>query len=174
LGDPANEIGFRIERARIEAGGLPGVYLSIGSAPANTVTFVDVPPDRPFAYCYRVVAFNEAGEATSNVVIAHFGPYVTGHSLDVDSGVSATDQITNDTTPALTFVFDKAVFGTDAAVTVTGPGGGTVTPDSIAGWGHRHADHRVYHGPDRPGPVHGEARRDDAERRHRNRGQPAE
>ena len=134
-GNPANEVGYRIERAQIQPNGQPDTYINLGSALANATDFIDGTFDPAFAYRYRVIAFNAAGDSTSNVVIAGLPPFVTSYSLVADTGLSSTDQITNDTTPALTFVFNKVVLGTNAAVTVTRPGGATVTPNSIVGWG---------------------------------------
>ena len=90
LGNPANEVGFRVERAPIEPVGLPGVYVPIGSAPANTTSFVDSTLNPLLGYAYRVVAFNAAGEATSNVVAFttdNLAPVVTGFALSTDQDV---------------------------------------------------------------------------------------
>lgn len=64
-GDPANEIGFRIERAA----GLTDPLTSIGSALANTTTFNDAATTAATRYRYRVVAYNAAGESPSNTVL---------------------------------------------------------------------------------------------------------
>jgi FtsP/CotA-like multicopper oxidase with cupredoxin domain len=66
LGNPANEVGFRIERAVTGPGGVPGVYIPLGTAPANSTTFVDTTLNPLVGYTYRVVAFNAAGETLSN------------------------------------------------------------------------------------------------------------
>ena len=59
LGDPANEIGFRIERV-IDSD--PPVVL--GTTPlANATTFTDTPP--PGLATYSVIAFNAAGDSPS-------------------------------------------------------------------------------------------------------------
>lgn len=64
LGNPENEIGFRIERA-VVTGGVTGTYAVVGAALANQTTYVDTPPDPAKSYRYRVVAYNAAGSATS-------------------------------------------------------------------------------------------------------------
>jgi len=63
------------------------------------------------------------------------GPSVGTYTLATDTGASASDQITSDNTPQLTYAFDEVVNGTDAAVTVAGSSGTAITPIAIAGWG---------------------------------------
>lgn len=85
LGNPANEIGFRIERAVINAQGNPGTYTQIGTALANSTSYTDT-PTASNNYSYQVVAYNAAGisasppssmnvtiTATSNVVALKTG-----------------------------------------------------------------------------------------------------
>ncbi|MEW6441688.1 MAG: multicopper oxidase domain-containing protein [bacterium] len=62
-GDPAAEVGYRIERA---AG--TGAFEPIGSALANATTFADHGTAADTSYQYRVVAFNAAGDSVSNTV----------------------------------------------------------------------------------------------------------
>jgi FtsP/CotA-like multicopper oxidase with cupredoxin domain len=64
-GNPANEIGFWIERAEV-TGGVPGTYATIGHALANQITYGDTTAAIGTMFSYRVVAYNEAGDATSN------------------------------------------------------------------------------------------------------------
>ncbi|MFA6177355.1 MAG: multicopper oxidase domain-containing protein [Candidatus Paceibacterota bacterium] len=64
LGNPANEVGFRVERA-IVTGGNPGIYTEIGKGIANSTTFTDTAIASSTTYSYRVVAFNAAGDASS-------------------------------------------------------------------------------------------------------------
>ncbi len=63
LGNPANEIGFRIERA---VNG--GAFSAIGTALANATSISDGAVSPGSDYAWRVVAFNVAGETPSNVV----------------------------------------------------------------------------------------------------------
>ncbi|HBO44685.1 MAG TPA: hypothetical protein DD670_12285, partial [Planctomycetaceae bacterium] len=55
--------------------------------------------------------------------------------LTDDTGLSAYDRITYDTTPELTFAFNEPVFGQDADVTVLDPNLNPLAPDSVTGWG---------------------------------------
>ncbi len=61
-GDPAAEIGYRIERAV----GV-GEFTTLGTALANATGFTDNSTVAGTAYQYRVVAFNAAGDSTSNI-----------------------------------------------------------------------------------------------------------
>lgn len=63
-GNPANEIGFRIERAT----GTNGTFTVIGTALANTTSYNDTNIDPGIPYRYRVIAFNAAGDSPSNTV----------------------------------------------------------------------------------------------------------
>ncbi len=63
LGNPANEIGFRIERATGA-----GAFATIGTALANSTAYTDTTIAAGTAYRYRVVAFNAAGDSTSNII----------------------------------------------------------------------------------------------------------
>ncbi|MDP4090184.1 MAG: laccase, partial [Bacillota bacterium] len=67
LGNPANEIGFRIERATV-ANGKAGPYKQIGTALANATTYVDATASQSAVYSYRVVSYNATGTALSNAV----------------------------------------------------------------------------------------------------------
>jgi FtsP/CotA-like multicopper oxidase with cupredoxin domain len=69
LGNPANEIGFRIERAPV-IGGVVGTYAAIGNALANTTAYSDATAVVGNLYSYRVVAYNAAGDSPSNTVVA--------------------------------------------------------------------------------------------------------
>ena len=79
-------------------------------------------------------AFNGGANATRTFTLDTTQPAATGYSLADDTGVSASDQITSDTTPVLTFNFSEPIDGTNAAVTVSNSMG-PVTPDLITGWG---------------------------------------
>ena len=62
LGNPANEIGFRIER---EDTGSPG-FAILTTALANQTTYSDASVLSGHTYRYRVVAFNAAGSSASD------------------------------------------------------------------------------------------------------------
>ncbi len=72
-GNPANEIGFRVERA-VVTGSVPGAYSIIGSALANQTSYVDSTTLVGVVYDYRVVAYNAAGDSVSNVVMVGMAP----------------------------------------------------------------------------------------------------
>ncbi len=65
--DRTAEVGYRIERAPV-SNGTVGAYATIGTALANVTTFGTTPPDPALTYAYRVVAWNAAGDSSSNEV----------------------------------------------------------------------------------------------------------
>ena len=92
-GNLSNEVGYRIDRARL-VNGLPSTYKTIGMALANATTFSDTTIALGQAYNYRVSAFNAAGEVRSNALaIVPAGPVapvltgaiVNGAYLDAES-----------------------------------------------------------------------------------------
>jgi len=62
-GNPANEIGFRIER---RTGTEP--WVRIGSALANATAYSDTAIAYDATYRYRVIAFNAAGDSPSSII----------------------------------------------------------------------------------------------------------
>ena len=94
-GNPANEVGYRIERAPASGG---GIFAPIGTALANAITFSDTITSAP--YYYRVIAFNAAGETVSNTVTT--GPPLAPTNLtaqlpfDNRVNLSWTDNATNE------------------------------------------------------------------------------
>ncbi|MBI5232075.1 MAG: multicopper oxidase domain-containing protein [Coriobacteriales bacterium] len=67
MGNPDNEIGFRVERATLSASGV-GPYSVIANALANATSYTDDSANPTGSYKYRVVAFNAAGDKASNVL----------------------------------------------------------------------------------------------------------
>jgi hypothetical protein len=67
LGNTANEVGFKIQRATV-TGGNPGPYSIIDTAPANVITYIDGTAAVGTTYSYMVTAWNNAGSANSNAV----------------------------------------------------------------------------------------------------------
>ena len=63
LGNPANEIGFLIQRA---TGATGGTFAQIGTALANATTYADATAASGTTYRYRVIAYNAAGSSVSN------------------------------------------------------------------------------------------------------------
>ncbi len=84
LGNPKNEIGFRIERAAVGTNGQIGAWTQVGSALANATTFIDAPPVATTTYQYRVVAYNVSGERASLAVTAY--PPGGGKTVRVSNG----------------------------------------------------------------------------------------
>jgi FtsP/CotA-like multicopper oxidase with cupredoxin domain len=76
LGNPANEVGFRIERADVATNGTVGAYAQIGTALANIATYTDNTASSALSYRYRVVVYNQAGTATSNFLAVAAAPTV--------------------------------------------------------------------------------------------------
>jgi len=74
LGNPANEIGFVIQRATIGTNNQPGAYAQIGTALANRTTFTDTTVVAATSYSYIVTAYNAAGNSASAAVLV--GPVV--------------------------------------------------------------------------------------------------
>ncbi len=64
VGNPANEVGFKVERAV----GSAGTFASIGNGLANTTAFTDPNADISVSYRYRVTAWNAAGNSVSNII----------------------------------------------------------------------------------------------------------
>ena len=62
LGNPANEVGFNVERA---VG--TGPFVALGSGPANSTALTDATADPALSYRYRVTAWNAAGNSVSNI-----------------------------------------------------------------------------------------------------------
>jgi FtsP/CotA-like multicopper oxidase with cupredoxin domain len=60
------EAGFKIQRAPLLANGNAGTYADLGTALANATTFTDKATG---GFAYRVVAWNAAGDSTSNAVV---------------------------------------------------------------------------------------------------------
>ncbi|MBC7962608.1 MAG: multicopper oxidase domain-containing protein, partial [Steroidobacteraceae bacterium] len=88
FGDPAGEIGFRIERA---VGN--GPFSVLRTVLANSTTFSDLTVAANTMYRYQVVAFNAAGDSISNIVV--FGQPIpvapaTPSNLVATAGPAAT------------------------------------------------------------------------------------
>ncbi len=66
-GDPAGEVGYRIERAEV-IGGVEGLSSVIATALANATSFADTTTTGGSTYRYRAVAFNAAGDAIGDPV----------------------------------------------------------------------------------------------------------
>ena len=86
--NPKNEIGYRIERAPV-TNGVVGQYTKLAVGPANSTTYTDNPPDPTHTYNYVVTAFNNAGDAASNVItVEGLPPAPTGLTATVEPNVA--------------------------------------------------------------------------------------
>jgi hypothetical protein len=132
-GNPADEIGFRIERATGPAGG----FAAIGTTAENVTSFTDTTTTAGRTYRYRVVAFNAFGEATSNSVkvappvIPPAAPsclVATLLSGPVRVQLTSRDNATNETG----FVIERSTNGGSFVVVATpGPFSGTGVMSSL-------------------------------------------
>ena len=128
LGNPANEIGFRIDRAPVTRSGKIGTWVPVGSTLANATTWTEPvlppPPPNNNTWGYRVVAFNVAGIGASSIV-----PGVVLSTLPADpSGMQAVlvagpqvsltwvDNSTNETGFAIERQTNGGAFGALATV----------------------------------------------------------
>ena len=133
LGNPANEIGFRVERADVDAQGNPGIYLPIGSALANATTFTDTTLNPLLPYSYRVVVFNAAGDTASNAVLTAPLQTVaapTALTATLQAGPQVSLAWTDNATDETGFVVQRSDNGGAFATIATpaaNPGTGNVT-----------------------------------------------
>lgn len=131
LGNPQNEIGFRLQRAPRMVNGLPGDYTTIQSIRANKTTASFTRDDADPRYFYRVVAYNNSGNSFSNAVM--IGQYIAAPSnvaVTVFSGptgsnirVNFRDNATNETGFVIERQINSGAFvqvGTQSARTGTG------------------------------------------------------
>ena len=131
LGNPANEIGFRVERAPVNASGVVGAYQQLGSALANETAYQDTTFNPLLAYSYKVVAFNASGDSASNSVLAGvqlIPETPTNLAATLQIGPQATLTWTDNATIETGFVVQRSDNG-GAFATITTPGanGGTGT-----------------------------------------------
>lgn len=68
LNNPANEIGFRLFRAPVDAYGTIGAYSKVADIPANRTTHLDPGATIGQNYSYYLQAWNAAGTADSSVI----------------------------------------------------------------------------------------------------------
>ncbi len=89
-GDPANEIGFRIERATVDSAGVESTYTAIANPLANVTSYEDTTTEVGTAYRYRVFVLNAAGETMSNAVTVGPSMYFSEYMITPTSGVGGT------------------------------------------------------------------------------------
>jgi FtsP/CotA-like multicopper oxidase with cupredoxin domain len=86
-GNPANEVGFRVERATVTSAGVESTYTAIGAALANVTSYEDTTTVADTGYRYRVIAYNAAGEAMSNTVTVVPNPYFDEYAITPTAGM---------------------------------------------------------------------------------------
>ena len=91
-GNPAAEIGFRIMRATITSGTI-GAYSLVATALANSTTFLDTSVAAGNQYSYQVVAFNAAGNSSSNLARFPVATYLTVGGLTTPRTAGSTGSI---------------------------------------------------------------------------------
>ncbi|MBI5066915.1 MAG: multicopper oxidase domain-containing protein [Deltaproteobacteria bacterium] len=88
-GNPANEVGFRVERAD----GLGGAFAVIGQALANATGFTDPTAVSTGYYQYRVAAYNALGDSFSNVVAVGTPPPVPAIPTNLSARIVSATRI---------------------------------------------------------------------------------
>ncbi len=115
-GNLANEVGFHVMRAPLDAGGVAGAFSVVATAPANTTAYVDRTTIGGRGYRYKVGAFNAATVTLGSDIASgfsdvmplgrvFFASYVTTPSAGPNGSISpATPQGTPVASPTdLTF-----------------------------------------------------------------------
>ncbi len=134
IGNPANEVGFTVLKAPI-TGNAVGAYAAIATLPANTVSYTD--PAASGASSYEVVAFNNAGSATST-------PLVQIAALAAPTWAATTPVVVN-TNGTIKLTWNKVTGSTNylissngavvATVQAAGGGGTTQNTTITLPWG---------------------------------------
>jgi hypothetical protein len=83
LGNPANEIGFRVERA-VGA----GAFSEVGKALANNTSYSDTTAVPGTLYKYRVIAYNQAGDSLPSNVASSAVPSSTPQGISASAATS--------------------------------------------------------------------------------------
>ncbi len=127
LGNPMNEIGFRIMRGT----GTGGALTQIGTALANQTTFTDTTAVAGTTYRYQVVVYNAAGSRPSNTrtVTVASAPAPTSFRATLSQLLVTLTWVDNDTLES-GFVVERSVNGGAFAQFANVPpftGTGTVT-----------------------------------------------
>ena len=126
LGNQANEIGFRIQRATV-VNGVPGAFAQIGSALANATTFADTGVSSGTTYQYQVVIYNVAGSATATSGTIRIVPppaAPTNLRATLQAGPAVLLNWTDNSNNETGFVIERAVGG--GTFTVLGTVGNNV------------------------------------------------
>ena len=91
-------------------------------------------------YDIAVKAVDQAGNwgkdsTTDELKVDLTHPKLISWDLIQDTGIDATDRLTNDTTPELIFTFSEPVYGNAGHIDLRDPTGAAISPYSISGWG---------------------------------------
>lgn len=107
------EIGYRVERSTFTPLG-QSAYQVIGTALANATAFTDTDSDPNGAYVYRVVAWNEGGEAASSLSMVSNGSIPTAVTLTSSLNPSASgDRVTFTADLSSSLITGSVVFSID-------------------------------------------------------------
>ena len=121
LGSPAGEIGFRVERAPVTLG-VVGTFAQIGTTLANKTTFSDTTAVTNGSYAYRVIAFNAAGNSTSNSVFA-IGSFTLSGTVKTSTGTALPGSIA---------IYDATTLAYVTSVTVNASGAFSISLPSAS------------------------------------------
>ncbi len=143
LGNPANEIGFRLERATVDSLGVESTYTVLANPLANVTSYEDTTTAADTAYRYRVIALNAAGEAMSNTVTV--GPllFFTEYTITPTAGMGGAIDPSAPTTVAAgsdspTFTITPSTGFTLADVLVDGVSIGATSTYQFTGVANDH------------------------------------
>ncbi len=114
LGNPANEIGFKVLRAAYSAQGKLGAYTQLvpGATPANVTSYTDTTQVAGTDYSYEVVAWNNAGSATSTAY--------TEITATAAPTWAATNPVVINASGTVTLTWNKVTGATGHIVTANG------------------------------------------------------
>ena len=121
-GDPSAEVGYRVERSDSGA----NVFNTTWKALANQTSLPDATTNQSKSYDYRVVVYNAAGEATSNVITVDPTPLALGAPTFLVATAFSSNQIdltwVNNSTSQIGFTVKRALVtnGTPGAFATIG------------------------------------------------------
>ncbi len=69
LGNPKNEIGFKVERCPSVCNATSGTFTEVGRAVANATSYADMTATTDYRFTYRVKAYNAAGDSVASSLV---------------------------------------------------------------------------------------------------------